>query len=228
MSRITSEDITLNHLKILKTVDDSGSFSKAAYQLGYSQSLISKKVKQLEDYFGVLLVNRSPGSIKLTNQGRKLISQTFQVIETVETLQREFQLTLSADGEDLILGATPLILEVWLKHYWRRFQLCFPSRNIQEISLSAQGLLAESSPKNFDILLNSFSAYKDKHHCTRLTTHRFQLISFGKNDLFSGKKSIKISDINPTDLLLLDEIYQELCKNQVVLNYLRDVLVCQV
>ena len=227
MSRITSEDITLNHLKILKTVDDSGSFSKAAYQLGYSQSLISKKVKQLEDYFGVLLVNRSPGSIKLTNQGRKLISQTFQVIETVETLQREFQQTLSADGEDLILGATPLILEVWLKHYWRRFQLCFPSRNIQEISLSAQGLLAESSPKNFDILLNSFSAYKDKHHCTRLTTHRFQLISFGKNDLFPSKKSIKISDINPTDLLLLDEIYQELCKNQVVLNYLRGVRIIE-
>ena len=73
MGQIKSEDITLNHLKILKAVDDCGSFSKAARKLGYSQAFISKKVKQVEDYFGVLLLNRSPGSIELTNQGRRLI-----------------------------------------------------------------------------------------------------------------------------------------------------------
>ena len=44
MNKIKLEDITLNHIKILKAVDDCGSFSKAAQKLGYSQALISKIV----------------------------------------------------------------------------------------------------------------------------------------------------------------------------------------
>ena len=98
MNKIKLEDITLNHIKILKAVDDCGSFSKAGQKLGYSQALISKKVKQIEDYFGVTLLNRSPGSICLTNKGKKLISQTLNVVETVENLQEEFQATFSTEG----------------------------------------------------------------------------------------------------------------------------------
>jgi molybdate transport repressor ModE-like protein len=223
MSQIKSEDITLNHLKILKAVDDCGSFSKAAQKLGYSQALISKKVKQIEDYFGVLLLNRSPGSIELTNQGRKLISQTFNVIETIENLQEEFQITLSAENEDLTLAATPLILEIWLKRYLRRFQLCFPGRTIKEISVQTGTYFSDSPEVSLDLLLNSSSAYDGKHHCTRLTTHQMMLISFGANEYPHGRSPVRFSDINLARLVLLDEVYQELSKSKFLLKQLSEV-----
>jgi len=226
MSQIKSEDITLNHLKILKAVDDYGSFSKAAQKLGYSQALISKKVKQIEDYFGVLLLNRSPGSIELTNQGRKLIAQTFNVIETIENLQEEFQITLSSEGEDLNLAATALILEFWLKHYLRRFQLCFPGRTIKEISIQRGTYFLDSPQVNLDLLLSSSSAYKDKHHCTRLTTHAMMLVAFSTDDPAPGN-SVRFSDIDLTHLVLSDEIYQELAKSKSLLNQLSGVPVLE-
>ncbi|MEH2265888.1 LysR family transcriptional regulator [Nostoc sp.] len=227
MNKIKLEDITLNHIKILKAVDDCGSFSKAAQKLGYSQALISKKVKQIEDYFGVILLNRSPGSICLTNKGKKLISQTFHVVETVENLQEEFQATFSAEGEDLILGATSLILEVWLKQYLQRFQLCFPGRNIKEIVVKDSRFFSDSQLIEMDLLLNSCAGYKEEHHCTRLTTHKMLLVSFGASKYLNEHSLVKINDIDLADIVLLDEVHQELSKNRCLRNKLSGVQVLQ-
>ncbi|MEH2073422.1 MAG: LysR family transcriptional regulator [Nostoc sp.] len=227
MNKIKLEDITLNHIKILKAVDDCGSFSKAAQKLGYSQALISKKVKQIEDCFGVILLNRSPGSICLTNKGKKLISQTFNVVETVENLQEEFQTTFSAEGEDLILGATSLILEVWLKQYLQRFQLCFPGRNIKEIAVKDSRFFSNPQLIEMDILLNSCAGYKEEHHCTRLTTHKMLLVSFGASKYLNEHSLVKINDIDLADIVLLDEVHQELSKNRCLRNKLNGVQVLQ-
>ncbi|MBD2494284.1 LysR family transcriptional regulator [Nostoc sp. FACHB-280] len=223
MNKIKLEDITLNHLKILKAVDDCGSFSKAAQKLGYSQALISKKVKQAEDYFGVILLNRSPGSICLTNKGKKLISQTLNVVETVENLREEFHATFSAEGEDLILGATSLILEVWLKQYLQRFQLCFPGRNIKEIEAQSSSFFSNSQLLDIDLLLNSCPGYKEEHHCTRLTTHKMVLFSFGKNKYLDDYSLIKTHEVDWDEVVLLDEVHRELSKNGFLLNKLSGV-----
>ncbi|MFN6498995.1 MAG: LysR family transcriptional regulator [Nostoc sp. DedQUE01] len=223
MNKIKLEDITLNHLKILKAVDDCGSFSKAAQKLGYSQALVSKKVKQAEDYFGVILLNRAPGSICLTNKGKKLISQTLNVVETVENLREEFHTTFSAEGEDLILGATSLILEVWLKQYLQRFQLCFPGRNIKEIEAQSSSFFSNSQLLDIDLLLNSCSGYKEEHHCTRLTTHKMVLFSFGINKYLNEYSLIKMNDINWAEVILLDEVHRELSKNRFLLEKLSGV-----
>ncbi|MEH2283844.1 MAG: LysR family transcriptional regulator [Nostoc sp.] len=225
MNKIKLEDITLNHLKILKAVDDCGSFSKAAQKLGYSQALISKKVKQIEDCFGVILLNRSPGSICLTNKGRKLISQTLNVVETVENLQEEFQANFSAEGEDLILGATSLILEVWLKQYLQRFQLCFPGRNIKEIAVKNSRFFSNCQLIEMDLLLNSCAGYKEEHHCTRLKTHKMLLVSFGASKYLNEHSLVKINDIDLADVVLLDEVHQELSKNEFLMNKLSGVQV---
>ncbi|MEH1782744.1 MAG: LysR family transcriptional regulator [Nostoc sp.] len=225
MNKIKLEDITLNHLKILKAVDDCGSFSKAAQKLGYSQALISKKVKQIEDCFGVILLNRSPGSIYLTNKGKKLISQTLNVVETVENLQEEFQATFSAEGENLTLGATNLILEVWLQQYLQRFQLCFPGRNIKEIAVKDSSFFSNSQLIEMDLLLNSCAGYKEEHHCTRLTTHKMLLVSFGASKYLNERSLVKINDIDLADVVLLDEVHQELSKNGFLINKLSGVQV---
>ncbi|MEH2272648.1 MAG: LysR family transcriptional regulator [Nostoc sp.] len=227
MNKIKLEDITLNHLKILKAVDDCGSFSKAAQKLGYSQALISKKVKQIEDCFGVILLNRSPGFICLTNKGKKLISQTLNVVETVENLQEEFQATFSAEGEDLILGATNLILEVWLKQYLQRFQLCFPGRNIKEIAVKNSRFFSNCQLIEMDLLLNSCPGYKEEHHCTRLKTHKMLLVSFGASKYLNEHSLVKINDIDLADVVLLDEVHQELSKNEFLMNKLSGVQVLQ-
>ena len=55
-------------------VSELGSFTKAADELGYSQSTISFQIKQLEDELGCLLFDRINHTITLTERGRDLLS----------------------------------------------------------------------------------------------------------------------------------------------------------
>jgi len=76
-------------------VAELGSFTKAAEQLGYSQSTISFQIKQLEEELGCLLFERINHSITLTERGRELVSYAHQV----RALTDEFKESLTKDKE---------------------------------------------------------------------------------------------------------------------------------
>lgn len=62
----------LNDLQALVTVAREGSFTKAAAQLGLSQSALSHTVSGLEARLGLKLLNRTTRKIALTDAGQKL------------------------------------------------------------------------------------------------------------------------------------------------------------
>lgn len=69
----------LRNLVTFINVAELGSFTKAADQLGYSQSTISFQIKQLEDELGCLLFERINHTIKLTERGRELVEYAHKV-----------------------------------------------------------------------------------------------------------------------------------------------------
>ncbi len=83
----------LKNLITFTHVAELGSFTKAAEQLGYSQSTISFQIKQLEDELECLLFERINHTITLTEKGRELVSYANQV----RTLTDEFKENLDAE-----------------------------------------------------------------------------------------------------------------------------------
>ena len=60
---------TLDRLELLHTlvrIVDAGSLSGAARQLGTTQPTVSRRLRQLEAYWGVQLLQRSTHAMKLT------------------------------------------------------------------------------------------------------------------------------------------------------------------
>ena len=76
-------------------VAELGSFTKAADQLGYSQSTISFQIKQLEDELDCLLFERINHTITLTERGHELVSYAHQV----RALTDDFKESLTKDEE---------------------------------------------------------------------------------------------------------------------------------
>ena len=64
--KATSEELT-----IFVAVVESGSFSRAAEQLGQANSAISRSVKKLEMKLGVSLLNRTTRQLSLTEEGER-------------------------------------------------------------------------------------------------------------------------------------------------------------
>ena len=76
-------------------VAELGSFTKAAEQLGYSQSTVSFQIKQLEEELDCLLFERINHTITLTGRGHELVSYAHRV----RVLTDEFKENLAKEEE---------------------------------------------------------------------------------------------------------------------------------
>lgn len=74
-------------------VAELGSFTRAAEQLGYSQSTVSFQIKQLEEELGCLLFERINHTIALTERGHELVSYA----HGVRALMDEFKESLTKE-----------------------------------------------------------------------------------------------------------------------------------
>lgn len=81
----------LDLLKAFREVAARGSFSRAANTLGMSKANVSKYVAQLEERFGVRLLNRSTRSVSLTDAGLLLLERSTPLMEMIELTQSELQ-----------------------------------------------------------------------------------------------------------------------------------------
>jgi DNA-binding transcriptional LysR family regulator len=99
--------LTLDQLRVLTTIADSGSFSAAGRKLRRVQSAISQSVRTMETSQRVELFDRSRKTPALTEAGRVLVAQARQVLRQAELFESiaieiaaglEPELTLAVDN----------------------------------------------------------------------------------------------------------------------------------
>lgn len=83
------------NLKTFLCVAELGSFTRAAAQLGFSQSTVSFQIKQLEEELDVRLFERIHHTVNLTEQGREVLRYAHQM----DKLTKELANDLRADKE---------------------------------------------------------------------------------------------------------------------------------
>ena len=106
-------------------VAELGSFTRAAEQLGYSQSTISFQIKQLEDEIGCLLFERINHTIKLTERGRELVSYAHRV----RALTEEFKESLDSEEEyrgSIHIVTPDSVCEEMISSYYMEFHRRHP------------------------------------------------------------------------------------------------------
>ncbi|OCL82153.1 LysR family transcriptional regulator [Arcobacter porcinus] len=70
-----------NLLKIFVEVANEKSISKAANNLGFAQSNVTSRIKQLESSIDNILFHRVPSGVILTKEGEKLYSYALDIVK---------------------------------------------------------------------------------------------------------------------------------------------------
>ena len=84
--------MTLQQLKYLIEVAETGSITTAAQRLFISQPSLSKSIAELEKEMGITIFNRSNRGVYLSQEGTRFLSYARQIVEQASLLESEYKL----------------------------------------------------------------------------------------------------------------------------------------
>jgi DNA-binding transcriptional LysR family regulator len=90
--------LTLDQLRVLEAVAETGSFSAAARRLGRVQSAISQNVQALESALGIPVFERAGKTPKLSDAGRIILDDARHLLRGADTLRARAE-SIAADVE---------------------------------------------------------------------------------------------------------------------------------
>jgi DNA-binding transcriptional LysR family regulator len=96
--------LTLDQLRILIAVAETGSFSAAARRLGRVQSAVSQSVQALEATLGIALFDRGERTPKLSEAGRALLADAYLIVRGTESLRAHAESIASEVEPELSLA----------------------------------------------------------------------------------------------------------------------------
>jgi DNA-binding transcriptional LysR family regulator len=130
-------NLSLDQLRVLVTIADTGSFSAAGRKLSRAQSAISQAVATLEDIQGVVLFDRSGHKPRLTEIGRVLVEQARLVLASAARFEAVAAGTRAGLEPELALAIDPFVPTAPLIDSLRALGDTFPAL---PVSFSTEGL----------------------------------------------------------------------------------------
>lgn len=130
-------NLSLDQLRILVAIADTGSFSAAGRKLSRAQSAISQSVASLETTQGVQLFDRSGRRPRVTETGRVLVAQARMVLSSAARFEAVAAGARDGLEPELALAIDPLVPTGPLIDSLRALHRTYPQLTI---SFSTEGL----------------------------------------------------------------------------------------
>ena len=184
-------------------VAELGSFTKAAEQLGYSQSTISFQIKQLEDEIGCLLFERINHTITLTDRGRELVSYAHQV----RALTEDFKDSLTKEEEcrgHIHIVTPDSVCEEMIYSRYIDFHEKYPLNSIRFTTGDSALMLDMLDHNEADVIITLDRRLYNKDYVIAKEEALPMHFVTSKRSRFVGKKNLSIHDIASEPFILTE------------------------
>ncbi len=101
-------NMDLRSLKHVVALSRTLSYTRAADQLGLTQSALSRSIQSFERRLNTRLFDRDRSGVHLTAVGRTFVDRAVVVLQETEELERMVRLCGSADAGEVIYGLAPM------------------------------------------------------------------------------------------------------------------------
>jgi DNA-binding transcriptional LysR family regulator len=130
----------LRHLRYFVAVAQEENVSRAALKLHISQPALSRQMRDLEEDLGVILLERTAKSVRLSEAGRAFLPEAKAILERAEEGRKAVRDFAGAAG--LNIGYAPTLTVRFLPPALRAFQKERPSVRVKLHDLSSEEMLA--------------------------------------------------------------------------------------
>ena len=120
-------DSALVKYRAFLTAARLGSFTRAGEALGYSQSGISRMIADLEREWGVKLLERDRGGVRLTSEGHELAPAVQAVCDEHGRLQARIDSMSGLESGLIRIGTVTSVATHWLPNIIKHFREDYPN-----------------------------------------------------------------------------------------------------
>lgn len=142
--------IELRHLRHFVAVAEELNFRRAAERVHVDQTPLSRTVRDLEDQLGVLLLSRTPRSLRLTPAGARLLDESRKILLRVERTKRVVRETDLRYRAPLRIGVADGIAQPKLAECFARWYELAPETPLDLSEMRATELLAALQREDVD------------------------------------------------------------------------------
>lgn len=117
----------MNRYDVFLKVMETGSFTKAAEELGYTQSAVSQMIRSLEEELASTLISRSRKGIKLTSDGEELMPFITKVANSHWELTEKSREMQGLESGNIRIGTFTSVSSNWLPSLMKEFKQLYPN-----------------------------------------------------------------------------------------------------
>lgn len=193
----------LRNLITFTHVAEQGSFTKAAEQLGYSQSTISFQIKQLEEELDCLLFERINHTITLTERGHALVGYAHQILALADEFKEKADREKSLSGHIHVVAPDSVCEDMVTSHYID-FHTKYPSITIRFTTADTNVMfdMLDHNEADLIITLDSHSYNKDYIIAKEVQLPMHFVTNAGSK--YAGRKGLSILDIAKEPFILTE------------------------
>ena len=193
----------LRNLITFTHVAEQGSFTKAAEQLGYSQSTVSFQIKQLEDELDCLLFERINHTITLTDRGRELVSYAHKILALTEEFKEKPEKEKQLSGHIRIV--TPdSVCEDMVNRNYIDFHARYPHITIRFTTADTNVMFDMLDRNEADLIITLDRHSYNKDYVIAKEKQLPMHFVTGAGSKFAGVKGLSIRDIAAEPFILTE------------------------
>ena len=184
-------------------VAELGSFTRAAEQLGYSQSTISFQIKQLEDELGCLLFERINHTITLTERGHELVAYAHKVRALTEDFREG--MTGEADCRGHVHIVTPdSVCEEMIYSHYADFHKKYPGISVKFTTADTTAMFEMLDHNEADAIITLDShSYRKDYVIVKEMPLSMHFVTNAKSR-FAKRRGLKMADIAGEPFILTE------------------------
>lgn len=183
---------------ILKAVE-VGSLSKAASELGYTQSGLTQMMNSVEDELGCAILTRGYNGVQLTPNGEQLIPFLEDAASSLTRLSDAAQQLAIGTQKPIRIGTYPSISKSWLPGILKAYQKEFPDRGF-EICVGNEDIYKMLDNDEIDLVLGEESKKGTYNWIPLIDDNYYAIVS--KNSELGHLSSISIAELVKHDFIM--------------------------
>ncbi len=206
---------TLRQLRYLEAIARHSHFGKAAAECSVTQPALSQQIKELEQRWGVALLERSPKQVALTPEGEEAVRRSRLILSEVADLEDFARKRTGTLTGVLRLGAIPSIAPYLLPAMLTRLSSRYPDVDLRLRETVTENLVDELKSGKLDVIVAALPLKSPEIEVQELFVDNF-LLATRDNEKLHPDIMATPSMVREDRLLLMGEGH---CLREQVLSY---------